>query len=134
MLSILFCALLGLSEPACLPAANSTGMPGALQQTGETSFTASQLPYPGSFAGLFGGPEAVDLPFGDGRICITPALGWWRLPPAQPVINGSATFDAGGFLYPGGPTTYVQAWYRDPGYGNFGFNLTNRVTWVETLP
>jgi hypothetical protein len=73
------------------------------------------------------------FPLGDGRLCIGPG-GLQRLYP--PVLaSGNIMARDLDFTNPPSPaaqitagsTWYFQTWFRDPGFGPAGFNLSNAV-------
>jgi len=122
----------------CIAAANSTGPDGALicgsgsVSVADNDFTLSVAGAAISQPGLFYyGPQAVELPFGDGYRCV--GGGVFRLNP--PVTtdgtgSGSRALDLtdppapAGQITPGS-TWHFQYWYRDPAAAGSGFNLSN---------
>ena len=101
--------------------------------------TTSQLPQ-NSFALTFMGPGVGDLPFGNGRLCVSPnGAKLFRFLPAQNSgANGTIQIGtgivaasqinafAGGDINPG-QTWYFQTYFRDVGGCQVGFNLSNAV-------
>ncbi|MDP6408856.1 MAG: M12 family metallo-peptidase [Planctomycetota bacterium] len=146
------------SESSCLPTAcdvgvsycnasqNSTGSPAVIAFQGTTSVSASDLTLsvwsaPTQQFGLFFyGPEQVDVPFGDGVLCVgAGSSGLFRFQPPQltddfgdldrPVDFTAPPANAGpGALLPGG-AWHFQFWVRDPlGPGGSGFNFSDGLT------
>jgi hypothetical protein len=99
---------------------------------------------PGQFGLVFMGANTMDVPLGDGRLCIgNGGPGRARFRPRSADGNGvlvevglvaqSLAFDPAHILRPG-DTWYFQAWYRDPGHPcGGGHNLSNAlpVTFVD---
>ena len=115
----------------CQTSPNSAG-PGTLMGfVGTTSVAANDLTLvagggPPQTFGLFAySPLADSIPLGDGQLCLGPGL--VRFPVLR--LDGVGTalqvvdHDLEGFQP--GDTRYFQLWYRDPGFGAAGFNLSN---------
>ena len=124
----------------CVGAPNSVG-PSAFFGTNGTTHVSHDnllLLAAGAPAGQFGlfyyGPEAVQVPFGDGYRCVGGgATGLFRLyPPVQIDGSGAAAhaldYDnpptPAGQITPGS-TWYFQFWYRDPAASGAGFNFSD---------
>jgi hypothetical protein len=74
----------------------------------------------------------MNIPLGDGRLCVNGSAGIVRLFPVVMASGNQAqlTLDlanppAASGLITAGSTWYFQEWYRDPAFGSSGFNLTN---------
>ncbi|MBK7645165.1 MAG: hypothetical protein IPJ19_19320 [Planctomycetes bacterium] len=128
------------SGPAsyCTGGVNQTGFPGDIGASGSTSLsvnaftlTASQLP-PNKTGFFFYGPDAVQIPLGNGFRCVGGSQ-LFRLSPQSSGASGVITrtldftqppFSAGpGQILPGTLWRF-QCYYRDTGFGQ-GFNLTD---------
>jgi hypothetical protein len=76
------------------------------------------------YCGIMYGTVPMELPFGDGWLCLHPGysqfIGGTKYTSATGEQNWQATLD---FASPG-DTIYFQAWYRDPGFGS-QFNTSN---------
>jgi len=118
----------------CTTSANSAG-PGALMGfTGSASIAAndlmlvcSDLP-PGQFGLFFHGPSQQSTALGDGTLCVGGGL--VRLPVVTTTATGGATwsFDVTGTGISAGSTRNFQFWYRDPGGGPAGNNLSDGLS------
>jgi hypothetical protein len=84
-------------------------------------------------SGLFiQGSHAVSVPLGDGLRCVGGTVLMRIWPPVQSTAGGSASYlmdynnpsDPAGRIL-AGSTWYFQFWYRDPGFGSWGFNLSD---------
>lgn len=123
---------------------NSTGKGAFLGPIGTTSvsvddliFVANQMPAAVPVV-LIMGPEGVQLPFGDGLLCVgAGSVGFSRYTPKatsavgtatwgpQLISWGEANFPSEAWIDPG-ETWYFQAWFRDIGGPcGTGLNLTN---------
>jgi hypothetical protein len=129
--------------------ANSTGGGARLfQGSGTTSVAADDLVLatdglpPNRLTLTFMGGHAANLPFSDGRLCVSGGeAGVFRYPPLSSgpfgstqlgpgIVAGSQAFPPDGHVEPGS-TWHFQTWYRDPsGPCGSGTNLSNaaRVT------
>ncbi|MCB9915889.1 MAG: hypothetical protein H6828_12230 [Planctomycetes bacterium] len=123
----------------CLSTPNSTGSRAVITMSGSSSLTANDLalhagPVPSGQPGLFFlGPQATQVPFGDGFRCIGTTL-LTRLPVVAASSLGELgyAFDntatqASSYLVPG-VTWAFQGWFRDPAAGGSGFNLSDAAT------
>ena len=130
-------AFLDVGAPFCSATANSTGQASEISAQGSASASQNILPLsasdvPTGNTGLFFyGQGQSQTPFGDGKLCISGSAGYQRLP--------TTTADGDGFLTTmldlsqaphagqlvAGLTWLFQAWYRDPGAGGAGFNLSD---------
>ncbi len=126
---------------------NSTGARAFLGPIGSTSvgtddmiFVATQMPATLPVM-LVMGPESVQLPFGDGLLCVGPgSTGLERFTPKSISNFGTSNWGPGLVGYAkanfpsdswikAGQTWHFQAWYRDlDGPCNQGTNLTNGLT------
>jgi hypothetical protein len=131
------CVESGLGTPFCVGTENSTGAPALLTSFGSLSIAAADLmlvaaPVPNEPFVFFAGPNAIQVPFGDGFRCVGGSL--TRLwPPALASGNvATRTIDPGAYGLIAA-THHVQCWFRDPsGAGGSGFNLTSGMTVVLT--
>lgn len=128
----------------CAGSPNSVGPGARIAHGGTTSVQAADLvlfvtgSIPDQFGLFFYGPERLQLPFGDGELCVGPgAAGLHRLlPPAPADAFGTASHavELGqppaawgpGAILPG-TTWSFQHWYRDPAAGGSGFNLSDAL-------
>ncbi len=134
----------------CLSAPNSAGAGARISAGGTISISASdfELVTDGAPPNLFGlfyyGSAAIELPFGDGWRCVGAGTsGTLRLNPPVQIDSTGAVHRLVDFTLPpagSGPgkidpasTWYFQFWYRDPGFGDSGFNLSDglRVTFCR---
>jgi hypothetical protein len=121
----------------CTSNVNSSGGVGDLGFSGScavahNSFTLTASSVPNN-AGLFiYSNGSIDIPFGDGRLCVNGSVGILRLYPLT-FATGNATSHIIDLTSPpasagqitAGSTWYFQHWHRDPGFGSAQFNLTN---------
>lgn len=118
----------------CLATPNSTGSPALASATGSASVAANDLvlraqPVPASSNGIFYfGPNATQVPFGNGWRCVsgsTVRLGIVTASGGALVraVNNSVPPAAG--LLVAGSTWNFQAWFRDVAAGGSNFNLSN---------
>ncbi len=122
---------------SCTSNANSSGGVGNLAFPGSCvvadnnfSITASSVP---NNAGLFiYSNGSINIPFGDGRLCVNGSAGVMRLYPLTFASGNTVTktFDltnppSSAGQVTAGSTFYYQHWHRDPGFGSAQFNLTN---------
>ena len=128
----------------CVAAPNSSGAGALLSATGTTRVAANDLvlsvagassSQPGLF---FYGPQHVQVVFGDGFRCVgSGGVGTFRLGPAVVTDPGGAAQRPLDLTAPpasAGPgaigvaeTWNFQFWYRDPGFGTAGFNLSDAI-------
>jgi len=120
----------------CSTSPNSVGPGATMAWTGtarvsfnDLGLVALGLP-PGQFGIFFYGPNAVDLPFGEGHLCI--GGGVYRLPVVLSDLLGIAIWELDVTAPPhesgrieAGATWRFQHWYRDPAGGGAGFNLSD---------
>lgn len=123
----------------CVAAPNSVGPGAHIGSTGSTvialnnlTLTCNGLP-PGTNGLWFYGPNAAQVPFGNGFRCVTGTV--FRLGPPQLVSVGGTVARALDLNAPpasGGPgaiapasTWRFQFWYRNPAAGGAGFNLSD---------
>ena len=135
-----------VGTPYCTSTANSTGKAATMRALGSVSLAQDQLLLeardvvplkPGLF---FYGPDAVQLPFGSGFLCVgSSATGIARLPVG--ISDGSGRLahllDYGAppsatAQITAGSTWHFQCWFRDPGQAS-GFQTSNAVL-VTFLP
>jgi hypothetical protein len=120
----------------CATSPNSVG-PGALiSASGSSSITANDLVLtaagtpPGEFGIFFYGPQALQLPLGDGILCVGQGI---RLPLVQS-SGGAISYGLDHSLLPpggaigAGQTWLFQCWYRDPLGGPAGFNTSDGLS------
>ncbi len=123
----------------CVAAQNSQGAGAHLSTSGTASVAANDLvlhasgAVPGQFGLFYYGPNAVQVPFGDGFRCV--GGGAYRLNPplaADPSGALSRALDLGQPPASSGPGAitagsrwYFQLWYRDPAAGGAGYNLSD---------
>ena len=130
------------AESLCPGQPNSVGPGAALELAGDLGIESWQtlevvgsgLP-PGQFGLVYYGPGTASVPFGDGIRCVGGPF--YRLGPAQQVDPAGELHRTLDFTVPplgGGPgqvaagsTVSLQIWYRDPGFGQAGFNLSEAV-------
>jgi choice-of-anchor B domain-containing protein len=132
------------SSNYCTAYANSAGPGAHIDRSGSTSIPANdfvlevQGAVPSQFGLFFYGPEAIEVPFGDGVLCVGAGTsGLFRLLPPMPsdgAGNASRHLD---FTQPpasdgdgkilSGSTWRFQYWYRDPAAGGTGFNLSDAL-------
>lgn len=124
----------------CPATVNSTGFAATLQATGtpsisQSGFTLSVGSAPADRPVQFlYSASPVQLPFGDGWLCVSPYSGVRRLSSVLLTdANGSVSLapDFGGSPITALSTWHLQAWFRDTGVvGGSGINTTNalRVT------
>jgi hypothetical protein len=122
----------------CATAPNSIG-PGALMDwAGSLSIAANDFELrvdsaaPSQFGIFYYGPDALQLPFGDGFRCIDGQT--FRLPVVTTDVTGTASYaiDYTNPQEPAGEITALsswrfQFWYRDPAAGGAGFNLSDAI-------
>ena len=124
-------------ELTCEGAENSTGEGARLRVDGlvsvdvdELGFRIRKLPADQT-AVLFYGPNQIDVPFGDGRLCVG-APQYRVAAGSSPSGHLDLPFDFDAPPSPAaqveaGSTWHFQVWYRDPAAGGTGVNLTNGV-------
>jgi photosystem II stability/assembly factor-like uncharacterized protein len=125
----------GNASNYCLANANSTGSAASITFAGsctaaENHFTLQASPVPDQLFLFFFGPNANQVPFGNGYLCIGGGL--TRLnPPAVAAANlASHRVDLAAYGFTAGSTERFQCWYRDPAAGGAAFNSSDglRVT------
>jgi len=125
----------------CTSSTNSVGARATIGSTGSVSvstadFELTVVGCPPNKSGIFYyGPNAVDLPFGEGRRCV--GGGVWRLPlvvtdgagsAIHPLDFGSPPVASGSGQIAPGDRWRFQFWYRDPMGGPAGFNTSNGLS------
>ncbi|MDP6763971.1 MAG: PQQ-dependent sugar dehydrogenase, partial [Planctomycetota bacterium] len=137
----------GDSQHFCDTAPNSAGPGASMASNQETSISANLFEIrawgavPGESGLFFYGPNEIQLPFGEGFRCVGGPI--FRLDPPAPVGSGGQIVrpvdmtapPAGlgpGLIEPG-DTWKFQLWYRDPGGGPAGFNLSDGLS-VDFCP
>ena len=131
----------------CVGAWNSAGFGARIGALGSTSVAANDLVLtveggpPGKVGVFFFGPQATQVPLGDGQLCVAGgAVGIRRLaPPVLLDALGSATRALDltslpqapdpGAITPGSSWRF-QFWYRDPAWGTTGSNLSDGLLGV----
>lgn len=129
-------------EPFCATSPNSVGPGAMIQGLGGASYSANSLTLattgcpPNSFGLYFYGPSPIQVPVGDGFLCV--GGGIYRLGIVPIDGAGRALFDVDVTTPPDpagqvsiGEEWYYQLWYRDPGFGSAGYNFSDglAVTW-----
>jgi probable HAF family extracellular repeat protein len=124
----------------CITSANSVGSGALIGSNGNTSiasnsFELSATGLPANVNGIFFyGPQAQQLPFGNGVSCVgSGGIGTFRLPLYTSSASGMAThmvdftqLPAGGQIT-AGSTWNFQAWYRDAAAGGAMFNTSDAL-------
>lgn len=123
----------------CTSLPNSSGASAQIATSGSTSIAQNDLVLnasgcpPGQIGLYFFGTDQVQLPFGNGLLCVSGGVE--RLIPATVIQpDGTATKQvdntaapAAGKLVPGSSWNF-QFWFRDPAGGGSGYNLTDGVS------
>ncbi len=126
----------------CIGAPNSAGPGATMGWSGSTSVSGDDFTLtaaggiPGSYGMFFYGPATMQLPLGDGFLCVDGGtIGIFRLEPGSQISAGGTLFRKVDFDAPpsvsgagrilGGATWYFQLWYRDSPAGMSGYNLSN---------
>lgn len=131
-----------LGERYCSTSVNSTGGGAQIHASGSSSAAANDLelsasPVPANQFGLFFyGPSQIELPFGDGFLCVGGGL--HRLPVGTASKAMELRFPVDNTLPPAtnltaGSTWNFQAWFRDLAAGGAGYNLSDGVSILFTL-
>ena len=139
--SVLMNLGVGGAETFCRGLANSVGSGARLDTSGSLSvaqnaFVLRASCCPAGQNGLFFyGASANDIPFGNGRLCVTGPI--FRLNPPS-AADGSGRFvrgvdfdsppaSSGAGQIQAGSTFYFQLWYRDPAAGGSAFNTSDAL-------
>ena len=126
----------------CRGAANSAGPGASISFNGTPSLSHNEFSLlatgvvPNSFGFFYYGPEAIQIPFGNGFMCVgTGGVGLFRLmPPGLSDSSGSIErqldftqppLSTGTGAVTTGSTWRFQLWYRDAAAGDPGFNLSS---------
>ena len=122
----------------CQTSTNSTGGASTIDYTGSTSFAANDFGVFSSgnpnnqFGVFFMGVNQIDIPFGNGRLCLSGQV--TRFPLVQTDAFGIATYGvdnqsppALGKIVPDSTWNW-QFWFRDPMGGGAGFNTSNGLS------
>lgn len=132
----------GPNQTYCVTSQNSAGPGAQIGFLGSTSvaandliLTCTDLPT-GQLGIFFYGSNQVQLPFGDGFVCvqgntsrILPALTSDVFGNVSRVVDYSTNpFNAGVGKIDPGDTWNFQFWYRDPNFGGAGFNLSDGLS------
>lgn len=127
---------LSLGSNYCSSNANSTGSPAVISLTGSDSVALADLrltsePVPNQPGIFFYAPSQIEVPFGNGFLCISGGI--VRLPVVVASGNTvSYTLDFGSLPAAGqinpGDTWNFQHWMRDPAGGGTFFNTSNAVS------
>ncbi len=129
----------------CVADPNSTGTAAAIGNSGSASLTNNDLVLlatscpPGQFGVFFYGSEQIDLPFGNGHLCVAGGqIGVFRLnPPVHISGGGNASYDvdytrppmtSGAGRVDVGSTWNFQFWFRDPAGGGAGFDTSDALS------
>ncbi|MAE27962.1 MAG: hypothetical protein CMJ87_03100 [Planctomycetes bacterium] len=122
---------------SCTSGSNSLGTVADLGYIGsclvaDNNFTLVASSVPDNMGLFIYSNGTMNIPLGDGRLCVNGSAGIVRLFPVVMASGNQAqlTLDlanppAASGLITAGSTWYFQEWYRDPGFGSSGFNLTN---------
>jgi len=124
----------------CASNPNSTGSPASISGSGSSSIAANDLsltagPGPNEFGIFFFGATQIQVPFGEGFLCVGGAL--FRFP-ITAAVGGEWSQDVDYTIAPAagqitsGSTWNFQCWFRDPTGGPSGFNTSNglEITFV----
>ncbi len=120
----------GIGNSYCNATPNSTGQPASLAVVGSAvggpggaiSLGASSVP---STAGLFfHGPNAVQIPFGNGFRCVGGTI---QRTPVTVASGGAAAWTLATDAFAPGSTRRFQYWFRDPSGGPGGSNFSDAV-------
>ncbi|MDP6409995.1 MAG: esterase-like activity of phytase family protein [Planctomycetota bacterium] len=129
----------------CATSQNSAGSGALIGSTGQASVSANTftLTATGAVGGQFGlfyyGGGQAQVPFGDGLRCVSSGgVGTFRLGPPQ-TIDGAGGLErlvdftqppagSGSGAIAAGSTWFFQLWFRDPGAGGTGFNLSDGLS------
>ncbi len=120
----------------CVTSPNSVGTGALIDHQGSVSIAANDLVLtvseapPGQYGIFFYGQGQTQSPVGDGYLCINSNFG--RFSVVQTDSGGEASFwvdydnppGGGGTITPGSSWCF-QFWYRDPGFGSAGNNLSD---------
>lgn len=122
----------------CLLTLNSTGAAAEISAGGLTSVAGNNLTLhanhlPASVAGLFFyGTTQLQIPFGSGTLCISPAAGVYRLPVSSSGPSGELRRvvdlenpPTAAAQITAGSTWNFQAWFRDPAGVGAPYNTSN---------
>ena len=124
-------------ENYCSVNANSTGSPAIMSAEGDASVGANDLtlhaqPVPDQPGLFFFGPSQIEVPFGNGFLCV--GGGQIRILPPAVANGGIATRQVDLPTFGIGPgTLHFQYWMRDPAAGGAGFNTSDGLT-ITFLP
>ena len=122
-------------ESYCSANPNSTGGAAAISFSGSThisddDFVLNASPVPDDFGIFFFGPGQIEVPFGNGFLCISAPQ--YRLLPVDvgtsSVLSHTVDFGspAGALITPGQAWNF-QAWFRDPAGGGAAFNTSDGI-------
>lgn len=130
----------GSAETYCTATVNSLGRTASIGSFGSLApadqtfgLSVTGCPPVASSFGMFTcGTEQTDIPFGNGRLCISPfAQGIFRMTPqslAQGTVTLSMVTNPQEFLLcTPGSTWNFQFWYRDVAAGGANFNLSDAL-------
>jgi len=128
--------------PYCVGAPSSAGPGASIGWSGSTSVAANDLVLeasglpPGQFGLFFYGRSPIQVPFGDGFLCV--GGGVFRLNPplvtdaagevARPLDLTRPPAASGAGAITAFSTWRAQFWYRDPAGGGAGFNTSDGLT------
>jgi glucose/arabinose dehydrogenase len=129
----------------CVANSNSTGHPAVIGSSGSLSISSNDLVLNArdcprnKFGIFFYGPAQIDIPFGNGHLCVgAGGLGIFRLDPAvqisglgiatRPVDYTVPPSNSGPGQITPGATWNFQFWYRDPFAGGAAFNTTDGLS------
>jgi hypothetical protein len=130
----------GSATNYCTTSPNSAGAGAVITTSGTSSISANDLVLEvsrapaGQFGLFFFGDQQQSTPLGDGTLCVGGAF--QRFPVVAVDGVGTASFAPdlanlpGGVTLSPGDTQNFQFWYRDTGFGNAEFNLSDAVSVV----
>ena len=122
----------------CTAPPNSTLSPALISVSGSCSvadaaLTLSAGPVPNETFLFFHGAHQVQVPFGDGFLCVSGGI--VRIGPPMTASGNLATrtIDPAAYSLHGGTTRNFQCWFRDPAHGGAGFGTSDGIE-VVLLP
>jgi len=131
-------------QSTCSTSPNSAGPGATIGASGSASIAANDLVLevasapPGQFGLFFYGPDATQVPVGDGFLCVGGKTA--RLPVTVADGAGSVTWPLDLGAPPNSDATirigsrwYFQLWYRDPAFGGAGYNFSDALA-VDFCP
>jgi len=129
----------GGTSTYCVTSPNSVGSGALIGSSGSTSIAANDFVLQATacplnkFGLFYYGDLQTQVPAGDGFRCVGSSTSLFRLPVVSTGGTGSASFAVdynnlpnGGDILPGS-TWNFQFWYRDTGFGSFGYNFSDAL-------